>query len=108
MLTRRQAQVLVFITEFIRTKGYGPSYEEITEDAGLVSRSFGTRMVHQLAERGFVTYIPRLSRSVQIISQPPGRGVMNRAVFIPIIEDQDGRLMICASRAVPLDLERRA
>lgn len=54
-LTERQSEVLAFIRRFIGERGFSPSYQEIAEGVGLVSKSNAYTLVGALVERGYVS-----------------------------------------------------
>jgi repressor LexA len=53
-LTRRQRQILDFITEFIDEKGYSPTLQEIGRAFGLSSVATVHKHVSHLVEKGYV------------------------------------------------------
>lgn len=53
-LTTRQANALAFIGEFITRHEHSPTYAEIADGLGLMSRSSAHRVVQILKERGVV------------------------------------------------------
>ena len=54
LLTRRQKQILDFVTAFIRENGYSPSLEEIGREFGLTSVSTIHKHVSGLIEKGLM------------------------------------------------------
>lgn len=64
--TPRQKQAHDFIRSFIDEKGYGPSYQEISEALGITSRSSIHRLVHGLRERGVIELIPNRKRCIAL------------------------------------------
>lgn len=53
-LTKKQAAALAFIGEFIARHDHSPSYAEIADGLGLMSRSSAHRVVQILKDRGVV------------------------------------------------------
>lgn len=54
-LTKKQAEILVFIREHIADRGYAPSYREIGEHFGLSSTATVHTHVQALVEKGEIT-----------------------------------------------------
>lgn len=65
-LTRRQREVLDFITDFIRTKRYSPSLEEIAAHFGLSSVATVHKHVTNLEKKGFIRRSWNRSRSIDV------------------------------------------
>jgi repressor LexA len=65
-LTRRQREVLDFITDFIRTKRYSPSLEEIAQHFGLSSVATVHKHVTNLEKKGFIKRAWNRSRSIDV------------------------------------------
>src|SRR3989337_2806196 len=53
VLTRRQREVLDFIAEFLRERGYSPSFQEIARGMGLNSLATVHKHISTLERRGF-------------------------------------------------------
>lgn len=73
-LTKRQNDFLQFITTHISEKGYSPSFQEIADEFGLVSKSGVHRYVHSLVERGHIFIEPNLGRSICLPTASPSVG----------------------------------
>lgn len=65
-LTKMQSRAL----EFIASSDISPSYQEISDHLGLMSRSGAARLVDGLEERGFVRRVPRRARSLVVVRAP--------------------------------------
>ena len=65
-MTPREVDCLRFIEAFRAGHDYGPSYEEMAEGLGIVSKSGVSRLVHSLARQGRITIDPGLHRSIDI------------------------------------------
>lgn len=70
-LTPRQAEVLAWITRFIGTKGYSPTYRQIMEGMGTTSPAGASFQVRALARKGFLTFTDRTSRSIRLSTLSP-------------------------------------
>lgn len=62
--TRKQRELLAFITDSIKETGVAPSFDEMREAVGLASKSGVHRLVHALAERGHIEFMPNRARAV--------------------------------------------
>ncbi len=65
-LTRRQKEILDFITEFIDREGYSPSMEEIAEHFHFASLNAVFKHLEALSSRGFLRRDPNRARSIEI------------------------------------------
>ena len=77
-ITRRQKEVLDFLSGFTTRNGYSPSYEEIA--AGLQLRSLATvhKHVTNLQTKGLLQRAHNRSRSIDVIPQRSPRKAMDR------------------------------
>jgi repressor LexA len=66
-LTRRQKEVLDFITQFIEVHGYAPSYRETADAFHLGSVATIAEHVETLVEKGYLKKRDNDARSVQLI-----------------------------------------
>ncbi len=66
-LTKRQKQILDYITEFIGLHGYAPSYEEIGEHMGLTSKATVFEHVRNLEDKGYIKAAPKKARAIDLI-----------------------------------------
>jgi len=64
-MTERQLDVLNFIKDFIKVKGFSPSYTDIAKGLGMSSKSNIHRLVHSLREQGLLKMKPYMVRSLQ-------------------------------------------
>lgn len=67
-LTRRQAQILEYITAHIAQYNYAPSYREIGEHFGLSSTATVAEHIESLKAKGYLTNQENLARSLQVHS----------------------------------------
>lgn len=66
-ITRRQRQVLDFITGFIRENNYSPSYEEIGQGLGLSSLATVHKHISNLEQKGYLKRDYNRSRSIDVV-----------------------------------------
>ena len=71
-LTRRQKQVYDFISTFVDTNGYSPSFEEIAEGLGLSSLATVHKHISNLEEKELLRRDYNRSRSIDLL-KPRGR-----------------------------------
>ena len=72
-ITRRQKEVLDFIDDFWKERGYSPSFEEIANGLDLRSLATVHKHISNLQEKGFIKRSPNRSRSIDV-SAPGRRG----------------------------------
>jgi repressor LexA len=73
-LTKRQKEILDFLTEFIRREGYSPSMEEIAAHFGFASLNAVYKHLEALEARGFLTRDSNRARSIEL-SRSPHSGI---------------------------------
>jgi repressor LexA len=78
-LTRRQKQVYDFISGFVDTHGYSPSYEEIAEGLGLSSLATVHKHISNLEQKGLLRRDYNRSRSIDLLKP---RGRMKQALAV--------------------------
>ena len=76
-LTRRQRQLYDFIANFVQTRGYSPSFEEIREGLGLNSLATVHKHVTNLEKKGLLHRDANRSRSIDLLAP---RGKMKQAM----------------------------
>jgi len=67
-LTRRQREILDFVADFIRTRRYSPSLEEIAAHFGLNSVATVHKHVSNLEKKGFIRRAWNRSRSIDLLA----------------------------------------
>ena len=82
ILTKRQKEVLDFITRFVDEKGYSPSLTEIGEHFGLTSVATVHKHVENLKKKGFVTKRWNANRSLELTEK--AQSFSFRAVRVPL------------------------
>ena len=88
-LTRRQRQVLMFIEQQIRDRGYPPSVREIGEAVGLTSPSTVHSHLNTLVRLGFLRRDPTKPRAIEVrFDAASGAPVDRRPVrHVPLVGD---------------------
>jgi repressor LexA len=79
-LTRRQKEILDFISDFIDHNGYSPSMEEIAEHFQFASLNAVFKHLEALSSRGYLHRDSNRARSIQLSSNNTG-GVHNLPLF---------------------------
>jgi repressor LexA len=89
VLTPRQRQVLEFIDEQVRARGYPPSVREIGEAVGLSSSSTVHAHLAALQDKGYLRRDPTKPRAIEITLEPDsGLAVERRpARHVPLLGD---------------------
>ena len=78
-ITRRQKEVIDFLSTFTTKHGYSPSYEEIAAGLGLNSLATVHKHVTNLQNKGMLQRAHNRSRSIDVIPQRKGgRPLMDR------------------------------
>src|ERR1700680_2978792 len=70
MLTRKQYELLRFISERLKESGVPPSFDEMKDALDLRSKSRIHRMITALEERGFTRRLPNRARAIEVIKLP--------------------------------------
>ncbi len=81
MLTKRQKQILDYITKFIKKNDYAPSLEEIKEHFKLSSVATVHQHVEAIREKGFLNKIENQPRSIEINNKREESGL----IAIPLL-----------------------
>src|ERR1700694_1780224 len=97
MLTRKQYELLRFISERLKESGVPPSFDEMKDALDLRSKSGIHRLITALEERGFIRRLPNRARAIEVIKLPELSGGRNhgngRRGFTPsVIEGTLGRV----------------
>jgi repressor LexA len=75
-LTKRQREILDYLSEFIQQHGYAPSLEEVGRRFGLTSLATVHKHLTNLQDKGCIKRTWNRSRSVELVgSRPAGRAV---------------------------------
>ena len=72
MLTKKQNELLLFISQQIAKDGVSPSFDEMKDALGLKSKSGVHRLVTALEERGFIRRFA--NRAPRAGDRAPARG----------------------------------
>lgn len=84
-LTKRQKQVLDFITQFIELHGYAPSYREMAASLDMSSVATVASHVETLVEKGYLGKGAGQARSIQLIKAKDIDISEDSSVGLPIL-----------------------
>ena len=68
-LSRRQAEMLEFVRDFIAHNSYPPTIREVVRGCNLSSTSVANHHLYRLKEMGYLTRIPDVSRGIVLTEQ---------------------------------------
>lgn len=80
MLTKKQVELLNYITEFTKKHKISPSYDEMRNKLNLKSKSGIHRIVSALEEREFIRRLPNRARAVELIRKPEDLNEVNNNI----------------------------
>jgi len=83
-LTEKQARVLACITQWIRDRGYPPTFQELAQELRLTEKN-ARDYVLILERKGYLRRQPNVARGITLLQQPTGQLLLE----IPLI----GRVM---------------
>jgi repressor LexA len=93
MLTRKQYELLRFISERLKESGVPPSFDEMKDALDLRSKSGIHRLITALEERGFIRRLPNRARAIEVIKLPELSAGNSRRGFTPsVIEGTLGKV----------------
>ncbi len=84
-LTKRQKEVLDFITQFIELHGYAPSYREIAASLSMSSVATVATHVATLVEKGYLGKGTGQARSIQLVNLKKEDFDEDHSVGLPIL-----------------------
>jgi repressor LexA len=82
-LTKRQKEVLDYVTQFIELHGYAPSYREIAANFNYGSVATVAEHVQSLVDKGMLHKSDNEARSIQLVE--PEDMDMSRSMGLPIL-----------------------
>src|SRR6202789_3447643 len=81
-VTRRQKEVLDFISNFVQRNGYSPSFEEIARGLSLKSLATVHKHITNLQKKGLLQRAHNRSRSIDVL---PPRSKTRRSDRLPLL-----------------------
>jgi repressor LexA len=97
-LTRRQRQILDFVTNYQRRMGYSPSYREIADSFDLSSSATIHEHIKSLEDKGFLKTGRNEARSIELVDAEPNwsqsfelslAGLITAGVPIEAVEERE-------------------
>lgn len=70
MLTRKQHELICFISDRLAETGVSPSFEEMKDALDLKSKSGVHRLISALEERHFIRRLPNRARALEVLRMP--------------------------------------
>ena len=82
MLTRKQSELLTYLSDHMQQHDVPPSFDEMRDALGLASKSGVHRLVSGLEERGYIRRLANRARAIEILKPETAAagGVVTRAV----------------------------
>ena len=82
MLTRKQSELLTYLSDHMQQHDVPPSFDEMRDALGLASKSGVHRLVSGLEERGYIRRLANRARAIEILKPVTAAagGVVARAV----------------------------
>ena len=68
-LTRRQREILDYVTTYLSARGYAPSFDEIAKQFGFQSLATVHEHLTNLERKGYIHRVPNESRAIEVV--PP-------------------------------------
>ncbi len=101
-LSPRQRQVLEFIDESLRSRGYPPSVREIGEAVGLSSPSTVHSHLGALEDKGFLRRDPTKPRAIDLVYEPMSTAPVERGTvrYVPLVGDVAAGTGVLASEHI--------
>jgi SOS-response transcriptional repressor LexA len=86
-LTPRQAQLVRFIDEYWKKYNFAPAYKDMCAAMSDLSKSGISRLLTELRDKGWVTFMPFRQRSVRLTSADPYSDVRLQALSTPQLSE---------------------
>jgi repressor LexA len=83
MLTKKQHELLCYISGHLGDTGVSPSFEEMKEALDLRSKSGVHRLISALEERGFIRRLPNRARALEVVRMPDVRAASQPIAVTP-------------------------
>ena len=101
-LTSRQRQILEFIDQQSRERGYPPSVREIGEAVGLTSPSSVHAHLNSLQRMGFLRRDPTKPRAIEVRYDPTTSAIVERSPVrhVPLVGEVAAGVGVLAQESV--------
>ena len=106
-LTKKQKQIVEFISTFMKENNYSPSYREIMTGLGLSSVSAVAEHVDNLVAKGALKKVSGAARSLEVISpqNPELIALFNAKINSDDVSEEEIETLLKAAEILGLDLE---
>ncbi len=104
-LTKKQALIIDFISEFTTREGESPSYREIMAALGLSSVSAVAEHIDNLVKKGALKRVPGAARSLEVVDLTHPETVALFRQQLAISNAEETAILRQAAEILDLDLE---
>ena len=106
-LTKKQKQIVDFITDFLKSNNYSPSYREIMTGLGLTSVSAVAEHVDNLIAKGVLKKTPGAARSLEVTydAHPETVALFNSKLTSSDLSEEEIETLLKAARILDLSLD---
>ncbi|MBR3320094.1 hypothetical protein IKG20_02210 [Candidatus Saccharibacteria bacterium] len=106
-LTKKQKQIVDFITEYLKQNDYSPTYREIMNGLGLSSVSAVAEHIDNLVSKGVLKKTPGAARSLEVLldSHPETIALFNSKINDPETSEEEIETLLRAAAILNLDLD---
>ena len=105
-LTKKQKQIVDYISAFLEENDYSPSYREIMSGLGLSSVSAVAEHVDNLVAKGVLKKTPGAARSLEVtISTHPETVALFNETISNSSSEEDVEILLKAASILGLDLD---
>ena len=106
-LTKKQKQIVDFITEFTQQNNYSPTYREIMTGLGLSSVSAVAEHIDNLITKGVLRKTPGAARSLEVLldSHPETVALFNAKLDSSDLSEEEIETLLKAAKILDLSLD---
>ncbi len=106
-LTKKQKQIVEFISTFMKENNYSPSYREIMTGLGLSSVSAVAEHVDNLVAKGAIKKVSGAARSLEVVAvqNPELIAIFNNKINSDDVSEEEIETLLKAAEILGLDLE---
>ncbi len=77
MLTKKQKELFIYLSDYISSNDISPSFEEMKNAVNLKSKSGIHRLITSLEQRGYIKRLKHKARAMEITKELPNKTVTN-------------------------------
>lgn len=106
-LTKKQKQIVEFITDFLKQNNYSPTYREIMSALGLSSVSVVAEHIDNLIAKGVLRKTPGSARSIEVLidTHLDTVALFNSKLSAPDISEDEIEILLKAAAILDLNLD---